>query len=285
MTEMIQRVILPVAGKGTRLMPETSVLPKPLFPLVGRNDRVTCVLHVILKEIHAAGIARVALIVSPGQAEMIARYLDSLGPGARRSLPADVVTIEQTAPRGFGDAVWRGRAFTEGRSFAVLLGDHIHVTTPGEPCCLRQVTEAFEKTGGVAMVGVHKVGIQEVGKVGLVKGAGLGGRVYRGVDIVEKPDPATARQRLRTPGLAPDSFLGHCGIYVFSPEVFVCLEREEQDQQGTSVEIELAAAQSRLLRDHPQDYYLYEVAGRTYDMGTPSGYRRTLMAFADIDVP
>lgn len=285
MTETIHSVIVPVAGKGTRLMPETSVLPKPLFPLAGRNDRVTCVLRVILEQIHAAGIARVALIVSPGQEEMIARYLDSLEPAARRSLPAEIATIEQTTPRGFGDAVLCGRAFTEDQPFALLLGDHVHVAAAGRPCCLKQVTDAFDSVGGVAMVGVHEVGAEEVAKVGLAKGGVAEGCLYRCLDFVEKPDLATARRRLCTPGLAPDRFLGHCGIYVFSGKIFAYLERDSRDRQGTAGEVELATAQLQLLRDWPADYYLYKIEGNAYDMGTPSGYRRTLMVFADMEVP
>ncbi|MBN1359238.1 MAG: hypothetical protein JW993_01545, partial [Sedimentisphaerales bacterium] len=182
MSHAIHSVIVPVAGKGTRLMPVTSVLPKPLFPLVGRRDRVTCVLHVILAQVQEAGIARVALIVSPGQAEMIARYLDSLEPAARRLLPADIRTIEQAQARGFGDAVLCGRAFAEEQPFAVLLGDHVHRAAPGRPCCLKQVVNAFADVGGTAMVGVHEVGIDEVAKVGLVKGGAVSDRVYRCLD-------------------------------------------------------------------------------------------------------
>jgi UTP--glucose-1-phosphate uridylyltransferase len=283
--DTIHSVILPVAGKGTRLMPQTSVLPKPLFPLAGRNDRVTCVLHVILAQVHAAGIARVALIVSPGQAETISRYFDSLEPAARRALPADIATIEQTTPRGFGDAVLCGRAFTEDRPFAVLLGDHVHVAAAGQPCCLKQVADAFTRVGGAAMVGVHEVGIDDVAGVGLVKGGAASGRVYRCLDFVEKPDRVTAQRRLCTPGLAPDCFLGHCGIYVFSPAIFAYLEQDRRDKQGAPGEVELAAAQSKLLRDYPADYCLYKIEGNAYDMGTPSGYRRTLMVFADMEVP
>ncbi len=285
MKQAIHSVILPVAGQGTRLMPQTSVLPKPLFPLVGRNDRVACVLHVILAQVHAAGISRVALIVSPGQAEMIAHYLDRLEPAAKQSLPTEVATIEQTVPRGFGDAVLCGRAFTENRPFAVLLGDHLHVATKGEPCCLRQVADAFERTGGSAMVGVHEVGLDEVSRVGLVKGGAPEGRIYPCLDFVEKPDPTIAQHRLRSPGLVPNVFLGHCGIYAFDAEIFDYLEEDRQNAQGTANEVELATAQSKLLCNHPQDYYLYKIAGSAYDMGTPLGYRRTLMVFADMEMP
>ena len=281
---MVQSVIIPVAGKGTRLMPQTRVLPKPLFPLAGCNDRVACVLHVILAQVRSAGLARVALIVSPGQETMIACYLDSLDVSARALLPAEIAMIEQTEPRGFGHAVLCGRDFAGDEPFAVLLGDHVHVAAGDRPCCLKQVTDAFTGAEGLAMVGVHEVGIDEVDKVGLVKGDAGGGGVCRCLDFVEKPDPAIARQRLRTPGLESDRFLGHCGIYVFVPQIFAYLE-QDSDRTEAIGEIELATAQARLLRDHPDGYNLYKIEGKAYDMGTPSGYRRTLMAFADMEVP
>ena len=280
----IGSVIIPVAGKGTRLMPQTSVLPKPLFPLAGRNDRVACVLHIILAQVRSAAIARVALVVSPGQAEMIGCYLDSLDPSARASLPAEIAMIEQTVPRGFGHAVLCGREFAGNEPFAVLLGDHLHVAAAGKPCCLKQVVDAFAGAGGVAMVGVHEVGIDEVDKVGVVKGEAGGGGVYRCLDFVEKPDPATARQHLRTPGLESDRFLGHCGIYAFSSEILTYLE-EDSHRSAAAGEIELATAQAKLLREHANGYNLYKIEGAAYDMGTPSGYRRTLMVFADMEVP
>jgi UTP--glucose-1-phosphate uridylyltransferase len=277
-------VIIPVAGKGMRLMPVTGVLPKPLFPLVGCNDRVTSVLGVILAQVRLAGISRVALIVSPGQEEMIARYLDGLEAPARALLPTEIAMIEQTTARGFGHAVLCGREFAGAEPFAVLLGDHVHVSDKGSPCCLEQVVSAFARTGGVAMVGVHEVGIDEVSKVGLVKGEPSDAGVYRCLDFVEKPDLATARRRLLTSGLETDRFLGHCGIYVFDPKIFTYLEADSHKPEAAG-EIELATAQAKLLKDYPDGYNLYKIDGRAYDMGTPSGYRRTLMVFADMEVP
>ena len=197
---------------------------------------------------------------------------------------AEITMIEQAAARGFGDAVLCGREFAGAGPFAVLLGDHVHVAAAGQPCCLKQVADAFSASDGVAMIGVHDIGIDEVEKVGLVRGGQPDGRAYRCLDFVEKPDPTTARQRLQTPGLATDRFLGHCGIYVFGPEIFAYLE-EDSRRDDAAGEIELAVAQAKLLRDYSDGYNLYKIEGNAYDMGTPSDYRRTLMVFADLEVP
>jgi len=121
---------------------------------------------------------------------------------------------------------------------------------------------------------------------GASAGGGAGGRrpaVFRCTDFVEKPDLATARSRLRTPGMRRDRFLAHCGIYAFAPEILDCLE-ELMARQGAAGrrtgagEVQLAGAQSILLARHPKDYYLIEIAGRAYDTGTPAGYVATWKA-------
>ena len=43
-------------------------------------------------------------------------------------------------------------------------------------------------------------------------------------------------------------------------------------------EVQLADAQSILLRRRPDEYYLAQIDGRAYDTGTPAGYAATLKA-------
>ncbi|MFC1766536.1 sugar phosphate nucleotidyltransferase, partial [Planctomycetota bacterium] len=224
-------------------------------------------------------IERVALIVSPGQQALIDMYLTGLEPVARTQLPEHIDFIEQTEARGFGDAVWLGRDFVGQDPFAVLLGDHLHVSLPGADTCLTQVVQAFSRFSGNAMIGVHAVDLKEVQKVGLVKGELLEEPVYRCVDFVEKPAPEVARQRLTTSGLKPDTFLGHCGIYVFSSQIFSHLEQEQQVCSSEEGEVELAAAQHHLLQADPENYFLCRIHGNAYDMGTVTGYKRTLQAY------
>ena len=259
-------------------MPVTAVVPKALFPLVDSAGQAKCVLHVILQHLSDAGIREVVLVVSPGQSEMVGRYLDAARGVEALTVPPRVTFIEQTRPRGFGDAVCMARSVFSDEPFAVLLGDHVHIADPGRPCCLAQVLEAFERTGGVAMVGMQAVPAAELSRVGVAKGEPLGKGTFRCVDFVEKPDVETATRRLRTRGLDEGEFLGHCGIYVFTPAIFDCLDQVAL--QRASGEVELAAAQELLLRRHPGDYYLYRIQGKAYDMGTPQGYLRTLQAVA-----
>ena len=138
---------------------------------------------------------------------------------------------------------------------------------------------AFERYGGKAMIGVQDVGADELSRVGVARGRPIEGRVYSCARLVEKPDLATARQSLLTPGLPEGRFLAHCGLYVFSPAIFDCLRGLRSAGGRGGAELELTDAQAELLNRHPEDYRLVRVAGTAYDTGTPAGYARTFSRF------
>jgi len=275
---VIEKALIPVAGLGTRLRPVTAVLPKAMFPLVDPRGRLRTVVHLILAEAAASGIRQAAVIVSPGQQEVIERYLDAARALAAQDagevgLPEEIEYIVQPEPEGFGEAVLRGREFAgSAEAFMLLLGDHVHVEDAGCPPCAGQVADAFGRRGGAAMVGMQTVGAEELSLVGAAGGEPIGQRLYRCTDFVEKPDLATARRRLTTPGLPADTFLAHCGIYIFTPEIFDCLAELAAAGPGEGQEVQLADAQSMLLGRHRAEYYLLRIAGRALDTGTPEGY-------------
>ncbi len=278
MTCPIRKVVIPVAGAGSRLMPMTHVLPKALFPVVLGSTGVKAVLHVLLEQVCNAGIDEVVLVVSAGQRRLIEAYLDGVSPPERGTLPRRLMYVEQDGPRGFGDAVLQSRRFIRDQPFAILLGDHITVPDAGAEPCLTQVLHAFDQMAGKAMIGVHEVAADGVSEVGVAAGRHVVDNIYRCFDFVEKPDPAVAQERLVTEGLPVGRFLGHCGVYLFTPDIFGFIEQAGRAAEKRGGEVELAAGQHRLLDEHPGEYFLCRIQGRAYDMGTPKGYLRTLVA-------
>lgn len=277
---MIRKALIPIAGLGTRLRPFTLGAPKAMLPLVHPGWGVRPVVDYIVTEAVSAGAAQVALIVSPGQREMIETYFAGLASAGGSVLPDRIEYVLQPTPRGFGDAVARGADFVGDEPFMLLLGDHVYLAGKGAPPSAAQVASAFAERGGAAMIGMQPVGQEELPKVGAARGEPLGGNVYRCTGFIEKPSAAQARKRLVTPHLPRGKFLAHCGIYVFAPEIFACLAELARAGRRTGGEIQLADAQSMLLRRHRDDYYLYRIAGRAYDTGTPEGYAKTFAAFA-----
>jgi UTP--glucose-1-phosphate uridylyltransferase len=268
---MIGKALIPVAGKGTRLRPLTSVVPKALFPLVDGDGRIKSVLHVICEQAIEAGGNKIGIVVSPWQDEMIRQYFAAVESEFGK-LPAVIEYITQASPKGFGDAVLQGRGFIGDEPFLLLLGDHIQLAASRKPPCSLQVAKAFDAADATAMVGMQEVSSDELSKVGAAKGVPVGQDVYRCSCIVEKPDLSTAREKLVTDGLGEDTFLAHCGIYIFSAEIFDCIAQVSATAQKRAKEVELADAQALLLKKCPERYYLYKIAGRAYDLGTPGGY-------------
>ncbi len=278
MSEPIDRAIVPIAGLATRMGPLCRAVPKAMLPLPGEGGSLSCVLHAILAQAARAGIRRVAIILRPDHEQAVRTYLAAARDADTAPLPTEIICIHQPEPEGFGAAVLRGEGFTESRPFLLMLGDHLHLSEPGKPPCAAQLVEAYARHPAAAMVGVQTVEEAELAKVGVCAGEPMEGRVYRCRVLAEKPSVQKARDKLSTPGLAEGTWLAHNGLYVFSGEVFDCLRETARCGIGGK-ELELAAAQQRLLEKHPHDYLLHRSAGSAMDTGSPGGYLR---AFASL---
>jgi len=279
---MLTKAVIPIAGTGSRMMPLSSVIPKAMLPLPCSDTSMLPVVHWILAEARSCGIEDALLIISPSQREIVERYLDQVPQDAPPRLPRQISLTVQEKPRGFGDAVARGEDFVGKDPFMLLLGDHVYLPQSDTESCSSQVRSAFEKHQGAAMIGVQAVGCDELPRVGVPAGDPIRERTYRCTDFVEKPDQVTASKRLRTPGLGDAQFLAHCGIYVFTPEIFQCLSQlSPGSSESPGKELQLADAQSLLLERHGNDYFLYRIEGRAYDTGTPQNYAKAVAAFAE----
>jgi UTP--glucose-1-phosphate uridylyltransferase len=276
---LIRKAIVPIAGRGTRLMPVTSVVPKAMFPIVCRNQTIKCLIHLILEQIISAEIEHVGIIVSNWQIDMVKQYFKFLQEDDISKPPIHIEYIIQQSPKGFGNAVLKSATFVRDEPFLLLLGDHIYIEKDGEPPCTTQVVKAFNSTNAVAMIGVQQVSTGELSKVGVTGGTRTEEDIYLCRSFVEKPSLRTAQQKLVTNGLPEGKFLAHCGIYAFTAEIFDCLLQVEQATEKSRREVELAEAQSLLLNKYPQKYFLREISGRAYDIGTPRGYAEAQYAF------
>ncbi len=268
----IATAIIPVAGLGTRLAPVTRALPKGFFPLVCPDGSVRPVTDWIVREALSAGCEQICLVVSSGQEGMVREYF-----AGEEDLAGRIRYVTDVEPFGFGYAVWAARHVAGDGPVMVLLGDHIHLCPYGCGPPAAQVAEAFAANGPAAMVGVQVLGGEQVQGVGVCRGEPLDERLYRCTGIVEKPTLSAARESLVTPGLAKGKYLAHAGIYVFTAEIFDCLEPLVAGRPE-GAEVGLTEAQQALLARHRQEYLLRRIEGMTYDMGTPAGYLATQAA-------
>ena len=117
----VRKAIIPAAGLGTRLLPNTKSIPKEMLPLVDKP-----VLQYIVEEAVAAGVEQILIITNRGKSP-IEDYFDYTPDLEERLLKdgkekeartiravadmADVLFILQKETKCLGHAVWRSKSF------------------------------------------------------------------------------------------------------------------------------------------------------------------------------
>ncbi|MDC0702656.1 UTP--glucose-1-phosphate uridylyltransferase GalU [Priestia sp. AB] len=265
----VKKAIIPAAGLGTRFLPATKAMPKEMLPIV---DKPT--IQYIVEEAIDSGIEDIIIVTGKGKRaiedhfdytpelenNLIEKEKFDILEKVRQSSNVDIHYIRQKEPKGLGHAVWCARNFIGNEPFAVLLGDDIvQADTP----CLRQLINQYEQTLS-SVIGVQTVADNQTHRYGIVDPNGNKDRRYEVSNFVEKPAPGTA-----------PSNLAIMGRYVFTPEIFKFLEKQEI---GAGGEIQLTDAIQNL--NEIQRVFAYDFEGKRYDVGEKLGFIQTTLEFA-----
>ena len=178
----VRKVVIPVAGAGTRFLPVTKAMPKEMLPIV---DIPTVQLNV--EECVASGIEEIIFVTARGKGA-IEDHFDRAGDLEslleRKGRTADVealrrlttmakfVSVRQGEPRGLGHAVLCARAAVGDEPFAVLLGDDLVVA---QPPGLAQLLDVHAREG-LGVVGLQEVPAGQEHLYGVVGGEPMAGR-------------------------------------------------------------------------------------------------------------
>lgn len=267
----VRKAIIPAAGLGTRFLPATKAQPKEMLPIV---DKPT--IQYIVEEAVASGIEDILIITGRGkraiedhfdhtlEVELLLEQkgnLDLLDLVHNISNMVDIHYVRQKQPRGLGHAVYCARKFIGDEPFAVLLGDDVIVS---ETPCLKQLMEVYRNEGG-SVLGVQRVGLENVSKYGIVQPEGSSGdRTVKVKSLVEKPSVEDA-----------PSDIAVLGRYIIEPEIFNILEKT---QPGAGGEIQLTDALKVLAGQKPIFAHVFE--GKRYDVGDKMGFLQATVEFA-----
>lgn len=277
----IVKVVVPVAGMGTRLLPATKSQPKEMLP-VGRRP----VVQYVVEELEAAGLRQI-LFVTGSKKTAIEDHFDpdpelvrQLSSGGGYDLLEELGYTEtdvrffytrQSVPRGLADAVGHGEEFVGADHFVVALGDSIIKNRDGGSL-LRTMIETHLESGAACTMAVEEVDAGDVHRYGIIEPQeGAPGKGPMAVqDVVEKPQPEVA-----------PSNLAIAARYIFSPAIFEAIGRTAPDQRG---ELQLTDSIKHLLQ------LGYEVRAiplrsgeRRYDIGNFESYFKAFIDFAIAD--
>ncbi len=257
----IKRAIITAAGKSQRTL--------PLQSLVDRDGQTKTALAIIIEEVLAAGIEELCVVVCPGDEKT---YRTAAGEHAKR-----LEFVEQAKPLGYGHAVSCAASFVGKKPFLLLVGDHLYVSGEVRRCAQQLVEVASAENCAVSAVqATHESKLPYYGAVGgrLVQARkGL----YEITEVVEKPTPTVAEQRLIVPGLRAGHYLCFFGMHVLTPSVMALLA-EEVEAAGARGGVHLSATLAKLARK--ERYLAAELAGRRYDIGANYGLLTAQLALA-----
>jgi UTP--glucose-1-phosphate uridylyltransferase len=255
----IKKAVITAAGQNQRTL--------PLQSLVDRDGQSKTALRIIIEEVLEAGIDEIAVVIRPGDQKA---YETAAGSHATR-----LQFVEQTKPLGYGHAVHCAKPFTGRSPFLLLVGDHLYVSRNAKRCASQLVETAREQNCAVSAVqATHESKLPYYGAIGgrLAPGSQT---LYEISDVLEKPTPTEAEQRIIVPGLRAGHYLCFFGMHVLTPAVMDLLEAQ-LEKKANGVHLTPALAQ---LTTHER-YLAYEVAGRRYDIGHRYGLLTAQLALA-----
>lgn len=211
------KALIPAAGQGTRLYPQTHTKPKAMVRLAGRP-----ILGHILDSLTETAIDEVVLVVGGPMQDQITEYAErEYGGRFELSFPT------QEEAEGLGHAVYQSRAHVNDEPVFIALGDMLFENG------YQQFISAHRSLGDVdGSIGVKRV--DEPQHYGVVELDG-----DRIVDMVEKPDD-------------PPSEFAISGVYVVedTPALFDALGHMiENDLRGAGDEYQLTDALRQMVDD------------------------------------
>jgi len=269
---MVRKVVLPVAGLGTRLLPMTKEMPKEMLPIfldsVNGGPCLKPMVQAVFEQLYDVGFREFGFIVGRGKRviedhftpdeafvkEMERRnkadLAEELRSFYRRVSGSTIVFINQPEPKGFGDAVLKAKSFVN-EDFLVHAGDTYIVSKNHNH--IQSLIENHEKLGAEATILVQEV--EDPRFYGVIEGEEKENGVYRVRRAVEKPEK-------------PPTNLAIMPVYVFDPIIFMALEATPPGKGG---ELQLTDGIQKLI-DWGLRVYAVKLPpdGIRLDIGNPS---------------
>ncbi|MFZ2804685.1 MAG: UTP--glucose-1-phosphate uridylyltransferase GalU [Patescibacteria group bacterium] len=271
MPQSVRKVVIPVAGLGTRFLPVTKAMPKEMLPIIDKP-----IIQYVVEEAVASGITDIILVTSHAKRPVEDHFDDNkeleawLTKQGKKDLLeqikdigklANFVYVRQKGPYGNATPVLNAAHLIGDEPFAVVFGDDVFA---GKVPRLKQMIDVYEKYTD-PVLGVVKVDAEDTKRYGIIEPkAQLEKRVYELKSVVEKPGPEKAPSRLAA-----------TGGYILTPDIFDEIRKLKPGHGGEYVTLD---AIHRLMKKRP--VYACEIEGTYYDTGSKIGWLKANMEMA-----
>lgn len=253
----IRKVVIPVAGWGTRSLPATKNIPKEMLPIYNKP-----VIQYVVEEAQRAHIKDVIFVTNRDKnviedhfdhnlqlEDLLERSgkLDKLEEVRRVAEMVNILSVRQKRQLGLGHAVLCARELVGDEPFAVMVGDDLMFS--GVPGIGQLIEVAMAEK--MPVIGVMEVPWEKVSRYGIIDGEEVAPGVYRVRDMVEKPKREDAPSRMAI-----------VGRYVLTPDIFDYLEKVKPGHGG---EIQLTDALQAMAKE--RGMMAVRMAGMRFDAG------------------
>ncbi len=263
----ITKLIIPLAGLGTRFLPVSKVLPKEMFLLVNKP-----VLQYIVEEAHQSGIKEIIFVLN-SKKNIVTRYFSSSF--HKKNLKEENSNelnkilfgikfheIKKNFTLGDGHSIlFAKNKIGSNEPFAVSMGDLL--SPPTEKPFLSQLIEAYRKKNS-SVVSVQKAQTEDIKKFGVISVKETAGRYHLINGVVEKPDLQNAPSNLIL-----------TGKYILKPDIFVYLDKMVKNHKDGEVKL----ADALKLYSKEKNLYGYECKGNIQDTGNKLDFLKATVSF------
>lgn len=270
----IKKIIIPVAGMGTRFLPLSRVITKDFFPLVDKP-----IIQHIIEEVKKSGIKEIVFVISPGQ-KTIFNYFkkdpkleETLVKRKKDKILKELRDFEQVFegitfsyvvqknPLGDGHAILQASNKVGGDPVAVSFGDDV---IDSEEPAIGQLMSIF-KTCNAPVVALKTLPREKIPSYCTLSVEKIASHLYKIKKIIEKPELSQ---------IASDFVI--VGKYVLTPEVFKYLKKATPSKKG---EIILAEVFDKMLSDG-KTIYGCELKGEWLECGDKLKWIKSFFYFA-----
>ncbi|MBQ7608270.1 MAG: UTP--glucose-1-phosphate uridylyltransferase GalU [Desulfovibrionaceae bacterium] len=266
----VKKVVIPVAGWGTRSLPASKNIPKEMLPIYNKP-----VIQYVVEEAQRSGVKDVIFVTNRDKSVIEDHFdynlqlegvleragkMDKLKTVREVAEMVNIMAVRQKKQLGLGHAVLCAKDIVGNEPFAIMVGDDLMFG--GVPGIKQLIDVAVAEN--MSVVGVMEVPAEKVDKYGIIDGDEISPGVYRVNNLVEKPAKDKAPSRLAI-----------VGRYVLKPEIFSFLENAKA---GVGGEIQLTDAMQGLAQNNGM--LAVRMSGMRFDAGDWAEYLTANIYFA-----
>ncbi len=274
----IKKAVIPAAGFGTRLLPQTKAMPKFILPIIDKP-----IIQYIVEELVEAGVTEIIVVAKPDgrrsfeshfgkPSQDLIAHLKKEGPAKEPYIKmvedisnlARFTYVERHGPYGNAGAVVNAEEAVGDEPFLYIYPDDVFVASPSRA---KQMVEAYSANPGIIHACIEISKDDEFSRYGVVGGQEIEPDLIKMDAIIEKPG-----------GEKAPSNMASIGGYVLTKEIFPYLHDHLDNFDGRG-EFKIQDVMQKYIKDGKPMYGVKLKDAKYYDTGNKLEYLKTVIEF------